>query len=148
MDNVLKAFLIQVLRRASYKWRPRTIAKNKARVKIGEFSTGKEKYGYRCNNCKNIFMAKEIALDHINPVVPPNGYKSGLDFDVTEFSERMFCNEAGFSVLCSFCHDIKTREELALRVEHRHASRADNSKFKRTKKDKKTSEISDKSENS
>ena len=123
MNQLLKSFLIQILRKASYKWIPRTKARNKFRVKVGEFSTGKDKFGYQCNICKNIFMAKETVMDHINPVVPPEGYKSGKDFDLEEYAERMFCDEFNFQCICSMCHDIKTKDENQIRKDKRQSKK-------------------------
>lgn len=106
-----KQFIISVLRQATFKWKPRGIAKNLAKVKCGEYSTGRDKFKYKCAICGELFMSKDTVMDHKDPVVPIKGYKSGMDFDLNEYAERMFCAVEGWQVLCSECHDQKTREE-------------------------------------
>lgn len=98
----LKKLLIQILRRASYRSPARNQALKNARISRGL---------YRCNSCLNEFTRKQIAVDHIKPVVPINGYKSGLDFDANEFAERLFCEANNLQVLCKDCHKQKTKKE-------------------------------------
>lgn len=115
MDVKLKNFIIQGLRRLSYKWLPRQKAKLKARVFAKDHpeikDLGKTIYLYICAICGKLYKDKEVVLDHIAPVVDPNGYKNGSDFDLNEFAERMFCDENGFQTLCSDCHNQKTKAE-------------------------------------
>lgn len=110
MDTKLKNFIIATLRRASFRWKPRGEAKKRYKVKVGEFSTGRAKYGYQCASCKEIFKSKDIRMDHIEPAVPLDGWQG---FDV--FIERMFCDEDGFQALCDACHTVKTTEEKEIR---------------------------------
>ena len=102
MDSKLKQFIINTLRRASYRWPPRFNTMNKARVERGK---------YRCNLCQNIHRRKDVSLDHINPVVNP--VKGFEGFDI--YIERMFVGEAGWQVLCKECHNGKTNQERVLR---------------------------------
>jgi 5-methylcytosine-specific restriction endonuclease McrA len=118
ISTYLKNFVIQLLRRGSYKWSERSKAKAAARTQDGEFSTGRPKFKYKCAMCGNLFMEKEVCLDHINPVVPPEGFQRG-EFDFHEYITRMFCSAEGFQVLCSECHDKKTKEEIGERKLHR-----------------------------
>lgn len=111
MDKKLKNFVIGLLRRGSYKWSPRNSAKKKCKVKVGEYSTGRAKYGYRCEHCKEVFMSKEVKMDHIDPVICP--VKGWQGFDT--YIERLFCDEDGIQYLCSNCHDKKTAEEREIR---------------------------------
>lgn len=123
MDQKLKNFLIQGLRRLSYKWLPRTKAKMKSRVLAKDHpeiqDIGRTIYLYICEKCQKLFREKEVVLDHREPVVPLNGYKNGSDFDLNEYAERMFCEEDNFSVLCEICHNEKTKEENALRKDQK-----------------------------
>lgn len=120
MNDVLKNFLINALRRCSFRWRPRSIAERKARVQVGTYSTGRPKFQYRCAGCGNLFLKKDVDWDHVVPVVPPEGYKSGKDFDLEEFAERLFCEEDGWQILChAVCHAHKTEAELKQRMHHR-----------------------------
>lgn len=109
MDTKLKSFVINTLRRASFRWKPRGESKKRYKVKVGEYSTGRAKYGYKCAACEGIYKSGEIKMDHIDPAVPLDGWQG---FDV--FIERLFCDEDGFQALCPGCHDEKTgieREE-------------------------------------
>ena len=115
MTKGLKTFVINVLRRASYKWKPKSEALSLAKEKVGEYSTGRAKYAYRCRACGGLFKRKEINVDHIDPVVPLKGFKSGLEFDFNEYIVRLFCKKEGFQVLCKPCHDKKTKKENQIR---------------------------------
>jgi 5-methylcytosine-specific restriction endonuclease McrA len=93
----LKTWLIPKLRRLSYMWPNRNIAKSLARVERGK---------YRCNICNNIFGPKEIVMDHIMPVVPVEGFQ-----DLGNFVESLFCEVDGYQAICSPCHSVKTFKE-------------------------------------
>lgn len=112
IDTKLKNFIINILRRASFKWKPRGEAKKKYKVKVGEYSTGRAKYGYYCKNCNGVFKSGEIKMDHVHPVVHPLRGFTGFD----EYAERMFCDEDGFTSLCDPCHDEKTAIERDFRA--------------------------------
>ena len=115
MNSKLKKFVISVLRKSTFKWKPRQMAYDKSKVKVGEFSTGRPKYKRRCTICEELFMSKDIQMDHIDPVVPIEGYKSGSSFDLNEYVERMFPEETGWQTICHTCHDEKTKKEDKLR---------------------------------
>jgi 5-methylcytosine-specific restriction endonuclease McrA len=115
MDNKkLKNFIINILRRASFSWKPRGEAKKRFRVPNGTFKNGNPKFGYQCAKCKETFMSKDVLMDHIDPVVPLEGWDN---FD--GFIERMFCDESNFQCMCKECHDQKTKWEKGERVKHR-----------------------------
>ena len=115
MDTKLKAFIINTLRRASFRHKPRGEAKKKAKVKVGEYSTGRAKYGYKCVACEEVFKSGDVKVDHIDPVVDPK--KGWQNFDV--YIERMFCDEDKMQVLCKGCHDEKTGIEREERKKYR-----------------------------
>lgn len=106
-DKKKKAFIINLLRRGTFRWTPRGNAKKKAKVKVGEFKTGRAKYGYQCNICKDVFMSKEVKADHISAVVCPLDGFQGFDI----YIERMYCEESNFQIVCPICHDEKTAME-------------------------------------
>ena len=62
--------------------------------------------------CKASFKGHQIHLDHIDPVI---NLKTGW-VDWTQFIERLFCDVDGFQVLCTNCHDAKTKIEDSMRV--------------------------------
>ena len=124
IDTKLKNFIINTLRRASFRWKPRGESKKKYKVKVGEYKTGRAKYGYSCAACKEVFKSGEIKMDHIDPAVPLDGWQG---FDI--FIERMFCEESGFQALCKGCHDEKTGIE-----------REERKRFRELKKEKESNE--------
>ena len=52
------------------------------------------------------YYAKEVAVDHIEPVVPVSGFTTW-----DEVIERMFVEKEGLQVLCKECHRVKCQEE-------------------------------------
>lgn len=98
----LKRFLISILRRATYRWPPRSEALKEGR---------KERNTYQCAMCNDMFKNNEIVLDHVKPVVDPKTGFTTWD----EYIDRMFPEKQGFQVLCSGCHDIKTELEDEMR---------------------------------
>ena|ERR1700733_6312900 len=100
---LLKNFLVNKLRRASYQWPPRRQAIANARVERGK---------YQCNICEGKeFGPKDIQLDHIYPVVDEEvGF---IDFNT--YIDRLFCDASGFQVLCRPCHATKTFFEQEIR---------------------------------
>ncbi len=105
MDKAKKAFAINALRRASYRWHTRYKAIKKAHIGRNE---------YVCQSCGQIVGAKEKQLDHTIPCVPVTGWDN---FD--GFIDRMFPHEpSGFRVLCIPCHSAKNLQENNERRKH------------------------------
>jgi 5-methylcytosine-specific restriction endonuclease McrA len=96
-----RSWLMSGLRKISRFWEPARECLKKARIARGM---------YTCNMCKQIVGAKEIKIDHINPVIPIDGFK---DWD--DVVKRLFCEEDGFQAICKPCHDTKTKEENSKR---------------------------------
>jgi len=105
-EFILQKYLFSSLRRASYRTPMRAECLRKYRVSRGK---------YKCNMCDGIFGRKDIAIDHIVPVInPETGFK-----DWNEYIERLFCSSSGLQVLCNngknSCHKKKSKEENRLR---------------------------------
>ena len=98
----LKSFIVNALRRATYRWPPRGEALKCSR---------KERGLYKCASCEEFFKNKEICLDHIVPVVDPKTGFTTWD----DYIEKMFPEKEGFQVLCRRCHDVKTGLEDEMR---------------------------------
>lgn len=96
-DSSFRSFLMSGLRRLSRFWQPAKVCLGKARISRGV---------YQCNMCKTVVGAKEIKVDHIEPVIPIEGFES---WDIV--IERLFCEEDGFQAICKTCHDSKTQIE-------------------------------------
>jgi len=101
-----KAFLIQTLRRASYRWPHRNAVLKRARVARGQ---------YKCELCSAVVDRHNIKMDHIQAVVDPAVGWVSLDV----FADRLLCDESGFQAICTSCHDIKTKGENKIRHQTR-----------------------------
>lgn len=66
----------------------------------------RQKFEYQCNQCKGWYMEKQINVDHIIPV----GTLTCAN-DLPGFVERLFCEKDNLQVLCSKCHDKKTKSD-------------------------------------
>lgn len=117
MDNKLKYYIISVLRKASYKWGARNKVKSAARVERGKYS---------CNICKQIVGAKEIRMDHTDPVVSPVLGWQGFDI----YIERMFIDEPGWQAICIPCDRDKQTVERQIRKENGHTNKRTSKKIK------------------
>jgi 5-methylcytosine-specific restriction endonuclease McrA len=91
----------------SRRWPPKfeSLADACVGTKINKASGRMAKH-YECASCNKHFPAKEVAVDHIETVVPLTGF---TDWD--DVIKRMFVEKDGLQVLCKTCHDIKTKEE-------------------------------------
>lgn len=105
----LKSFVINTLRRSFYKYPSRKEALKKSRVARGQ---------YKCAMCEELFKPKEIQVDHIDSVIPTEGFPDNK-FDWNIYIDRLFCNEQGLQILCKQCHKDKTYLENELRREHK-----------------------------
>jgi 5-methylcytosine-specific restriction endonuclease McrA len=107
-ESRYRSFIISALRAASRRWPVKwAVLKDAAVGKQKNISTGKLAEHYKCASCGNIFPAKEVVVDHIDPVVDPK--KGFVSWD--DYIERMFCEAEGLQVLCKPCHKVKTDEE-------------------------------------
>lgn len=105
LEKRLKPFIIQTLRRASYRWPERNEALKAARVDRGL---------YKCASCEKTYGRKEVHIDHISPVVPVTGFTS---WDL--YIERMFCAADQLQILCELCHSVKSLLEREQRKIHK-----------------------------
>jgi 5-methylcytosine-specific restriction endonuclease McrA len=96
------------LRAASRRWPPKYKALKEAFVgrKVNA-KTGKVAMHYKCAECKKHFVAVDVQVDHIDPIVDPK--KGFQTWD--KFIERMFVEIEKLQVLCKPCHKIKTDQE-------------------------------------
>lgn len=114
------SFIKSALRGA--RWGPRYECIKQAKVGYGL---------YKCAECGDIGpptlppeegkknRVKNIAADHIEPVVDPNvGF-----VDWNTFIDRLFVELQGWQALCHKCHTIKTREENTIAKDRRSADK-------------------------
>jgi 5-methylcytosine-specific restriction endonuclease McrA len=70
---------------------------------------------FECASCRDKYSQKNIAVDHILPVVDPN---SGfVDYDT--YAKRLFCALDNLQILCKACHKTKSKTEAAIRARAR-----------------------------
>jgi 5-methylcytosine-specific restriction endonuclease McrA len=108
----LHSFIVSALRGAFRKYPAKYETLEAAFVgkKLNEKTNRMSKH-YVCNSCRGEFPTSDVNVDHINPVVNPERGFEGFDI----FISRMFCGKENLQVLCSECHDKKTREENQVR---------------------------------
>jgi len=99
------SFIRSALRNKSRWWKPITQCRMSSR-RAYKGTNKRQKFEYQCNQCKNWFPDKEIAVDH---KIPAGSLNSGDD--LKGFVERLFCEEKHLQCLCSGCHDVKTKLE-------------------------------------
>jgi hypothetical protein len=118
----LRTFVSNTLRRASYRWPPRNEAAKRARVDRGL---------YRCANCQGLFKNGEYQIDHKVAVVSVTEGWTNYD----DYVHRMLCDVDGYQVLCTTCHDVKTRIEDELRQKYKDERKKLEPPKKKDKKD-------------
>ncbi len=103
-----KSFVTSALRAASRRWPPKYKALKEAFAgrKVNA-KTGKLAMHYTCAACKKLYVATDVQVDHIKPVVDPK--KGFVSWDI--YINRMFCEIEDLQVMCKPCHKIKTDQE-------------------------------------
>lgn len=102
-----QSFIKSLLRKGTLRWGPVQSARKGANVSRGK---------YICAVCSSIVSPtlngkKNVAVDHIIPVV---GVEEGFT-TWDNYIERMFCEEENLQLICSDCHDKKTKAEREAR---------------------------------
>jgi len=104
-ESAFWGFIRSALRQKSRWWKPITECKAKARrAYTGPLK--RQKYEYQCNSCGKWFPEKQINVDHIVGAGSLNCAE-----DLPGFVERLFCEQDNLQVLCTECHDKKTKLE-------------------------------------
>jgi len=103
-----KAFVISALRAYMKRYPPKWKALKESMVgrKVNK-RTGRLAEHYKCAACKDFFVARDVQVDHIKPVVEPTkGFK-----DWWTYINRLYCEKDNLQVLCKECHKEKTNKE-------------------------------------
>lgn len=108
-ESAFWSFIRSALRQKSRWWKPVTECKQKSRRAYKGINK-RQKFEYQCTICKNWFAEKMINVDHIIPA----GSLNSAD-DLPGFVERLFCEAENLQILCSSCHDKKTKDEKSKR---------------------------------
>ena len=107
-DSKFKSFITSALRAASRRWPPKYKALKQAFVgRKVNVKTNKLAMHYQCITCEGEFVATDVQIDHIHPVVDPK--KGFISWDV--YIDRMFCEIENLQVMCKKCHKVKTNQE-------------------------------------
>ena len=104
-ESAFWSFIRSALRQKSRWWKPITECKMKARRPY-KGPNKRQKFEYLCNSCKTWFPEKQINVDHI---VGAGSLNCGQD--LPGFVDRLFCEQDNLQVLCTTCHDHKTKLE-------------------------------------
>lgn len=101
------------LRQKSRWWKPISQCKQAAKRSY-KGPNKRQKFEYQCNECKEWFSDKQTNVDHIVPAGSLNSFE-----DLPNFVKRLFCDSTHLQVLCSTCHNKKTKEEKTSRNEEK-----------------------------
>jgi 5-methylcytosine-specific restriction endonuclease McrA len=102
-ESAFWSFIRSGLRQKSRWWKPITECKLKAK-RTYKGTNKRQKFEYKCATCNNWFPEKQINVDHIIPAGSLNCAQ-----DLPGFVERLFCEIDNLQVLCSDCHNEKTK---------------------------------------
>lgn len=113
----MRSFIMSALRRAQ--WPPKYEAIKNAFVKSGvNPATGRMCKQHLCAQCGGLFPQKDMAVDHVDPVIPLDGFDCPdgfLEYDWDAVVRRLFVEADGLQVLCKKCHKLKSLDERAIR---------------------------------
>jgi len=104
-ESAFWSFIRSGLRQKSRWWKPITQCKLNAK-RTYKGPNKRQKFEYQCNSCKKWFAEKNINVDHTIPVGALNCAE-----DLPGFVNRLFCEVDNLQILCSTCHDAKTKQE-------------------------------------
>jgi 5-methylcytosine-specific restriction endonuclease McrA len=103
-----RAFIISALRAYMKRFPPKWKALKAASLgRLINKRSGRLAEHYRCAECLEPFVARDVQVDHINPVVDP---AKGFE-DWPTYMERLYCEADNLQVLCKPCHKDKTNAE-------------------------------------
>jgi 5-methylcytosine-specific restriction endonuclease McrA len=104
-ESMFWSMIRSTLRNKSRWWKPISQCKSNARRKYNG-PNKRQRWEYQCAKCKKWWSEKNINVDHIIPA----GSLQCAD-DLPGFVERLFVEVEGLQVLCSNCHNLKTKSE-------------------------------------
>lgn len=110
----LRSFVMSGLRRMTSRWGPKYSTLNKAYVEDQiNPKTNRKRKMYRCAITQDLFPAKEMQIDHIDPVIPDKWSRKTkwLGYNWNELLPRLFCNENNLQAVSKEAHKLKTKQE-------------------------------------
>ena len=130
-----RSFVVSALRTATRRWPPKFKALKEAYIgRKTNKKTNKLAMHYRCAHCRKEFIAADVQVDHVLPVVnPKTGFTSWEDY-----INAMFCEKENLQVLCKPCHSVKTQIEKQERKEYDSARKEAEGKTTKAKRTTRT----------
>lgn len=111
-EGRINAFITSALRAGMRRWPPKWQALEDACVgSLENAKTGRKAKHYKCAMCGGLFVAKDVEVDHITPVVDP--VVGFVSWD--EFIKRLYCSSDNLQILDKKCHKLKTASERTAR---------------------------------
>lgn len=104
-DKFLYNFVMQALRRATYRWPFHHLAMQRQKIEYGL---------YQCESCKLSFSPKQVNKDHIESVISTQTGFTNWD----EIIKRMYVKSNQIQILCINCHSNKTLIENEMRKKY------------------------------
>jgi len=104
----LRNFAISALRAAfkRYPGKWKALTNGKSGKMVNKLS-GRLAEHYKCAGCGEYFVAKQVQVDHKEPVVDTvHGFEDWWTYIV-----RLYCDSPNLQLLCKPCHKKKTNEE-------------------------------------
>jgi 5-methylcytosine-specific restriction endonuclease McrA len=106
-----RAFITSVLRSGFRRWPPKYKALNAACVGVlKNKKTKRDGKHYTCALCSKVHPSSNVQVDHILPVVAPEGFDTW-----GTYIERLFCEQDNLQVVCKPCHKKKSASERKAR---------------------------------
>lgn len=107
------SFVMSALRRAQ--WPQKYKALKDAYIDDGiNPKTGRKCKLHRCAICNDCFPAKDMQVDHREPVIPLEGFDSW-----DNVISRLYCESDKLDAVCRDCHKRKSKEENKIRRENK-----------------------------
>ncbi len=81
----------------------------------------------QCEVCCSWVSSSKITVDHIDPVVPPDGFLDSQDIweRIMIFLKRLWCDISNLQRICDDCHNKKTQSERIFRLNKKYMSELD-----------------------
>lgn len=114
-ESKFRSFIKNNLRRMCSKWAPIQEVHKEARTRRGFYLCAGCKEEVPATTVKDGKRVKNVYVDHIEPIVPPETGFTTWDGII----DRMFCEVDNLQVLCNACHTTKSNEERAIATERR-----------------------------
>ena len=110
------SFIRSALRAAWMKYPVKGIVLKKARRNVRKNENRdkriRHRFEFKCAVCKKFHKASQVQVDHIIPCGSLNSYE-----DLPRFVSTLFCEEDNLQVICTECHNEKTKKERVERAE-------------------------------